>query len=92
MGKSCLNFEAPHLPLEEDASGAALVAEAAAALEEPASAVSCYAVVCYLCEGTLALDSRGTPHQSVVPCLEGLRLSADHYCPGLTAGGESLPV
>ena len=41
MRKSCLNFEAPHLPLEEDASGAALVTEAAAALEEPAAAVSC---------------------------------------------------
>ena len=41
MGKSCLNFKAPHLPLEEDASGAALVTEAAAALEEPAATVSC---------------------------------------------------
>lgn len=41
MGKSCLNFEAPHLPFEEDASGAALVTQAAAAFEEPVSAVSC---------------------------------------------------
>lgn len=41
MGKSCLNFECPHLPLEQDASGAALVTEAAAAFEEPAPAVSC---------------------------------------------------
>jgi hypothetical protein len=41
VGKSCLNFKAPHLPLEQDASGAALVAEAAATLEEPAATVSC---------------------------------------------------
>ena len=41
MRKSCLNFKAPHLPLEEYASGAALVAQAAAALEESASTVSC---------------------------------------------------
>ena len=41
MRKSCLNFEAPHLPLEEDASGAALVTEAAAALKEPTASVSC---------------------------------------------------
>ena len=41
MGKSCLNFEAPYLPLEEDASGATLIAEAAAAFKEPTSAVSC---------------------------------------------------
>jgi hypothetical protein len=41
MRKSCLNFKCPHLPLEQDAGGAALVTEAAATLEEPAATVSC---------------------------------------------------
>jgi hypothetical protein len=41
VGKSCLNFKGTNLPLEQDAGGAALVAEAAATLEEPAATVGC---------------------------------------------------
>ena len=56
MGKSSSYFKGSDLPLEQNAGGAALVAKAAAALEEPASPVGGQAVAGYLLEGTLAFD------------------------------------
>jgi hypothetical protein len=56
MGKSSSYFKSPNSTLEQDASGAALVAEAAAALEEPASPVRGQAVAGYLLEGSLAFN------------------------------------
>jgi hypothetical protein len=39
MGKSCPNLETPHQPLEQEAGGAALVPEAAAAVHKTSAAV-----------------------------------------------------
>jgi hypothetical protein len=72
MGKSCPNLEAPHRALKQQAGGPNLVPQAAAALDEAASAVHGQTVTGNLLEGTLPFDCRVAPHQPVVPSLEGL--------------------
>ena len=92
MGKSSSYFKGSDCTLKQDASGATLVTEAAAAFEEPASAIRGQAVAGYLLEGTLALDSGLAPHQPVVSSLHSLGLGADCDCARPTGGGESCPV
>ena len=92
MRHSCPDIEGPHQPLEKEAGCAALVPEATAAVGEAASAVHRQAVARDFLEAALALDGARAPHQPVVPCLEGLGLSADRHSEGLTGGGWATPV
>lgn len=92
MRKSSTHFKAPHLPFKQEACGTAFVAQAFAAVGEPAVSIYRQAVTGYLLEAALALDCAMAPHQPVVPCLEGLGLSADRQCAGPTGGGHAPPV
>ena len=86
MGKSCPNLEPTNCPFKQDASGAAIISEAATAFKEPASPVRSQAITGYLLEGTLAFNGGLAPHQPVVPSLHSLGLRADCDCAGLPGG------
>ena len=92
MRKSRSYIKVSDQPLKQQACTAAFVTQAATAFDEAASAVHRQAVSRYFLEAALALDGAAAPHQPVVPCLEGLRLSADRHSEGLTGGGWATPV